>query len=51
VKLNYLLSWLAGGGLVLLAAYACRSMMKVCEARHEAESKELWDLLVAPDHA
>ena len=51
MKLIYLLSWLAGGGLVMLATYVCVNMMKVCEARHEAESEQLWDLLIPRDAA
>lgn len=51
MKTIYLLSWLAGGGVVVLTAYVCASLLKVCETRHEAESEELWDILVPRDSA
>lgn len=49
MKLIYLMSWLAGGGLVVLATYFCVNLLKVCEERHEAESEAFWEILVPRD--
>lgn len=51
MKLIFLLLWLAGGGLVAVTVYFCVNLLRVCEARQDAEHEEVWNLLVARDRA
>ena len=51
MKLAYFFAWLAGGGLVVLATYAFLGLLKVCEARHDAEHEEFWEFLLRPGGA
>ena len=46
MKLTYFLLWLAGGGLIALEANVCLNFLRVCESKHEAEARELWEQLV-----
>jgi hypothetical protein len=49
MKLAYFLIWLAGGGLVAISSYAFLRLLKVCEARHDAEHEEFFQFLLHPD--
>jgi len=51
MKLMFLLLWLAGGGLVAFAVCVCVNLLRVCEARQDAEHEEVWNLLVVRDQA
>jgi hypothetical protein len=51
MKLFFLILWLAGGVLVALTVCVCVNLLKVCEARHDAEHEEVWKLLVSRDRA
>ncbi|HUI52267.1 MAG TPA: hypothetical protein VLX60_10805 [Terriglobales bacterium] len=51
MKLMFLLLWLTGGGLVALTVYVCVNLLRVCEARQDAEHEAVWNLLVARDRA
>lgn len=51
MKLFFLILWLAGGVLVALMVSACVNLLKVCEARHDAEHEAVWNLLVSKDRA
>lgn len=49
MKLIFLLLWLAGGGLLAFTVYFCVNLLRVCEARQDAEHEEVWNLLIARD--
>ncbi len=49
MKLNYFLLWIAGGGLVSLTTFACVILLRLCQARHEAEHQAVWDILIPSD--
>jgi len=51
MKLAYFLLWVAGGGLMALETYLFGKFLRVCEYRHEAEARELWEILVAQERA
>jgi len=51
MKLLFLLLWLAGGGLVACTIYVCVSLLRVCEARQDAQHEAVWNLLVVRDQA
>lgn len=51
MKLIFLLLWLAGGGLIASTVYFCVSLLRLCEARQDAQHEEVWNLLVVRDQA
>lgn len=51
MKLPYFLLWLAGGGLIAIQAYVGWKLLRVCELKHEAEARELWEILVRQERA
>jgi hypothetical protein len=49
MKLAYFLIWLAGGGLVILATYVGRCLLKSAERLNDAHDGRLWQDLIHPD--
>jgi hypothetical protein len=45
---TYLLIWIAGGGLVPLATYACVCSLKYGQRLEDAEDERLWQYLLNP---
>ena len=48
MEITYLLIWIAGGGLVTLATYACFYLLKYGQRLEDAESERLWLYLLNP---
>jgi hypothetical protein len=49
IELTYLLLlWIPGGGLVILATYACYCLLKYGQRLEDAEDEKLWQYLLNP---
>ncbi len=48
MELTYLLKWIAGGGLVTLAVYACFCLLKSAQYLEDGEDERLWQNLLYP---
>jgi hypothetical protein len=46
MKLIYLLTWIAGGGLVTLSIYVIFSLLKSSQELEDAQDDKLWQLLL-----
>jgi hypothetical protein len=48
MELTYLLTWIAGVGLMTLATYACFCLLKYGQRLEDAEGERLWQYLLNP---
>ncbi len=47
MELSYLLNWIAGS-LLILVAYACFSLLKSAQRLEDAEDERLWQYVLHP---